>query len=73
MDSRKLEAAIARYQKMSAKQVDIELRDAGIDPRPTIEAVKKLIHRAEAARRLHHPQEMNPCSAYGRMAGSKAA
>lgn len=43
-----LDDQIARYQAMSAEEVDHELRKAGIDPAPTIEAVTKLL-RAKLA------------------------
>lgn len=37
-------AAIKHYERMKAEEIDAELRHFGIDPRPTIEAVKKLVH-----------------------------
>ena len=35
--------AIALYESMSSEELDAELAMAGIDPEPTIKAVKKLI------------------------------
>jgi len=37
-------AIIKHYQDMSAAEIDAELQHFGIDPRPTIEAVTKLVH-----------------------------
>jgi len=45
---------IAYYASLSAEQVDIELKNAGIDPAPTIEAIEKLMREklGASARRL---------------------
>jgi hypothetical protein len=43
------DSAITRYETMPIEDVERELHDAGIDPRPTVAAVKALI--ADALRR----------------------
>jgi hypothetical protein len=53
-----LAADIARYEQMSAAEVDAELSEHGIDPTSTIEAVTALVraHLDPCTRRsLHRP------------------
>jgi hypothetical protein len=38
-------AVVARYEAMSKEEIVIELRNAGIDPQPTIDAVRELVRR----------------------------
>jgi hypothetical protein len=47
-----LDSAIARYETMPLEHVERELHDAGIDPRPTVAAVKALV-----AKTLRHKRE----------------
>jgi hypothetical protein len=47
-----LDSAIARYETMPLERVERELHNAGIDPRPTIAAVKALV-----AKTLRHKRE----------------
>ena len=41
-----------RIWNLTPRQVDAELRKAGIDPRPTLEAIEKLMWE-----RVHHDEE----------------
>lgn len=53
-------AIIKHYEDMSAADIEAELRGAGVDPRPTIDAVTKLVNeRLEEwrSRRGLHGQE----------------
>lgn len=45
-----IDEEIARYAAMPAKEVDKLLSDAGIDPKPTIEAVNRLIQEKLAGK-----------------------
>jgi len=45
------DSAIERYETMPAEQVNEELRQAGIDPRPTIETVRRLLDKHLARRK----------------------
>ena len=39
----KPDAIIRRYEKMAVEEIDAELREAGVDPRPTIDTVNDLV------------------------------
>jgi hypothetical protein len=44
-DDESLEQDIERYATMPEEEVDRELREAGIDPQPTIDAVRALVEK----------------------------
>jgi predicted HTH domain antitoxin len=40
-----LDAEIARYEAMSTEEIEAELREHGIDPQRTVDAVRELVRR----------------------------
>jgi len=62
-----LEDEIGEFWNKSIEEIEKDLREAGLDVQPTLEAVGRLL------RRLHHLGRVIVIGAHGMTAGSKAA